>query len=106
MKAKIISIKKTPAIFYLLLGAIVFSAVFYVYCVNAAVRNAVVRREALNHIDRLQTQMSELEYRYMANENRMTIESAKLLELVELSQKIFIPRNSSGRELSLYNREP
>lgn len=105
MPTKIIAIKNSPATFYLLLGAILFAATFYIYSVNSAVRNAVAREQAEGVISELQTKVSELEYKYMNLENRMTLESAANLDLHEPTGKIFISRNSSSRGLSLYNRE-
>lgn len=103
MKTRIIAIKNNPLTFYALLGAIVFSAVFYIYCVNSAVRNAVARGAAESRLAALQTAVSELEYKYMAFENKLTLESAEALGLFEPTDKIFISRNSPGRGLSLHN---
>ncbi len=103
MTAKIISIKNNPATFYLLLSGIVFSAIFYIYCVNSAVRNVVARERAEREIQALQTVTSELEYRYINDENSMTLERARALGLLEPAGKIFISRNSERNPLSLGN---
>ena len=104
MKVKIIQIKENSVIFYLLLVGIVSFAVFYIYFVNNAVHNVVLREKIENRIAIMQTEVSDLEYRYMETENQMTLEGALTLGLVEPSQKNFLSKNPSGEKLSLYNR--
>lgn len=100
MTAKIISIKNNPTTFYMLLIGIVFFAVFYIYCVNSAVRNVVAREQAESRISALQAVISELELKYIGSENQMTLERAKSLGLAELPQKTYISKNSKGNSQS------
>lgn len=105
MAAKIISIKNNSATLYMLLAAIAFFAVFYAYSVNLAVRNVVAREQAENKISSLQTAVSELELKYIGNENQMTLEKARSLGLTEPSQKIYISKDikedSQSKPLSI-----
>ena len=103
MISKVISIKNNPATFYILLSGITFFIVFYIYCVNAAVRNVVLREEVESKISSLHNTVSELEFKYMSSENTMTLEKAKLVGLLEPSQKVFISKNNQNKALSLYN---
>jgi hypothetical protein len=101
MKTKILAIKNNSATFYILFTAIVFCAFLYIYSVNAAVRNVVAREGAESELSQLRNMVSELEYRYMNTENRLTLEQAEHLGLSEPVIKTFISRNNTGKALSI-----
>jgi uncharacterized membrane protein YjgN (DUF898 family) len=101
MRAKIISIKESPATFYVLLVGIMFAAVFYIYYVNISVRNVVAREQSEEKIAELRNSVSELEFKYINSENIMTLEKAKGLGLLEPLQKIFISKNSTNKPLTI-----
>lgn len=106
MRAKIISIKENPVTFYMLLVGILFSVVFYIYSVNSAVRNVVIREESEGKISELRNSLSELEFKYMNGENAMTLERARSLGLSEPSRKVFISRNEAGSGKQLTINKP
>lgn len=104
MRTKIISIKENPATFYILLAGILFSSIFYIYSVNLAVRNVVIREESEGKISELRNLVSELEFKYMNSENQMTLDKARLLGLSEPSQKTFISKGKITKPLS-FNKQ-
>lgn len=101
---KVLSIKESPITFYILIGAVVFSAILYIYCINASVRNVVARKDTEKAISTLKNKVSELEYSYMSKESTITIDSAQSLGLSELKDKIFISKNGSTKALSFNSR--
>lgn len=101
MTAKIIAIKDSPSLFYGLLAGILLSAALYIYCVNAAVRNVVARKEAEVEISILRNKVSDLEYQYIEKDIEMTLGKAKDLGLLPPEQKVFISKNSGVESLSL-----
>ena len=103
MTAKIISIKENPLTLYLLLVGIVFSAILYIYCVNSSVRNVVTREETESQMKALRNKVSELEYKYIREENKITLDSANWYGLKEPTVKNFITRSDPRRNLSLRN---
>jgi hypothetical protein len=102
MKAVAHTIKYNKAAYYFLGAGIFLSLVFYMYCINAAVRAAVVRNNAQSKIAMIQGQVSDLESKYMAGVNTLTVQSAHAAGLVDPQEKIFISKNTSGQSLS-YN---
>lgn len=104
MTAKIIQIKNSKLTFNLIIAGILFSAVFYIYCVNSAVRNVVLREQTESQITDLSNKVSELEYKYVSYESELTIDKAKAIGLNEPALKVFISKNSTSKPLSLNNR--
>lgn len=102
MKAKIISIKENRLTFYALVLGIILSFVFYMYCIDLTVRNGVAHNDIEARLDDLRNEVSDLEYRYTALQNSVTMESGNAFGLVEPESKIFISR-SSQKQLSLNN---
>ncbi len=94
-------IRESTSTFYILAGGILFFAFFYMYCINSAVRFAVARHGAMSRISTLQDSVSELESKYMASANNITLESARGSGFVDPKVKDFISRNSSGKPLSM-----
>ena len=104
MKAIAHTITNNRMTFYILASGILFSMVFYMYCINAAVRAAVVRNNAESKISSLQAQLSELEGKYMENVNSLTMQTAAQAGLTDPTEKIFISKISGGQSLSYNTR--
>ena len=94
MKTKILIIKNSKYTSFVLLGGILFSVIFYMYCINSAVRFAVVRGTTMSEISSIQDNLSELESKYMTNVNSITLESARNSGFVDPKVKDFITRDS------------
>ena len=101
---KVLSIKENPITFYILMAGVVFAAIFYIYCINASVRNVVARKDTEKTIATLKNKVSELEFSYMSKESGITIDSAQNLGLSELKDKIFISKNNSTKTISFNSR--
>jgi hypothetical protein len=101
MKSAIITIKNSRYTFLVLAGGIIFFVSLYMFCINSAVRFAVARNNAEAKISSLEGSLSDLESKYMANTNSLTLEKAEASGLVDPSVKDFISKTSSGKSLTI-----
>ena len=94
MKTKLIAIKENPLTFYALVAGILFSFIFYAYCINTTVRNGVSYGNTDDLLGEARNRVSELEYRYTHLRESLDVDSAKALGLEPPAEKIFISRVS------------
>lgn len=104
MLSKVMTIKNHKATFYTVLGAIILSFGFYMFLINATVRNVLSTKDIEMELSQLRNNVAELEYRYISKRSDFTIEQASYLGLHELKNKIFISKTGTSRSLSLNDR--
>jgi len=86
---------------YLLLSFIFVTALFYVYFANTTVHTLSTLEKTKQHIQSLNIEVSELESKHLVVENSFSTEKALNLGFVEISNPIFIMKNSGKATLSL-----
>jgi hypothetical protein len=85
---------------YMLGTFILAAALCYVYFASSAVRDLTMLQKTKQQIGHLSIKVSELESKKLSFENKINIETAKQLGLVEINNPSFIIRNSSQNALS------
>lgn len=76
----------------------------YLYYVNDAVRNVVLREQAEKEITEISSNLGELELAYRNVEGKVTLEYARTAGFVEVETPIFASRKAPATAVS-YNSE-
>lgn len=92
-KAKVLF--STQHIFWLLVSLIAFFVFFYAYFINATVLNTVSLQNSEEEIVDTRSEISQLEFALIEENKNFTKEFATNLGLVEISDTVFIARNSA-----------
>ena len=92
MKAKILNIHKNKVIFLAMLLVSALSVVVYIYAVTRTVHNIVNRQSIETELSKLSTNISELEFQYIAIKNGVTIDFAKSLGFQLSNRTVFVTR--------------
>jgi len=74
---------------------VIFS--LYVYLVSYSVVHVVIRKEIQQEINKLQTDVSNLEAEYITAQHLVSSEIASLEGYIEIEEKIFINRNNDSK---------
>ena len=90
------------AMFFVALGIFVSIFFLYVYLVNRTVVNVVARQNAERNISALSASVGDLESKYMAEKNGITLQLALAKGFKEDPATTFIGSNTAGNALS-YN---
>lgn len=75
---------------------------FYGYFISKSIVNVIVREEFNNEIVRVNSAISELEFKYIAHKSTINREYAKVVGFTDLTEKKFVARKSFAK-LSLEN---
>ena len=85
---------------YFLLGAILLSALAYMYFVNSAVRSVGLLQNFKSEYESLSARVSDLESDSLALENEVSLAKALSLGLTEVQRPIFIVKGGAKQALS------
>jgi hypothetical protein len=96
MTKAITQINKEKAIFWTLFGILILSIGFYIFCINATVRNVVSREQSENAANKIALDISNKEFQYISMRNSVTLYLAYSMGFRDVSQKTFINKNSNG----------
>lgn len=83
-------------VFWTLLSLIAFFVFFYAYFINATVLNTVSLQNNEEEIFDIKSEISQLEFALIEENKNFTKEYASSLGLVEISDTVFIARNSAN----------
>ncbi len=86
-------------------GLLVFSAISYVYFVNQTILNIVARENLEADIVVMNSEISELEFEYIAQKNKITLNYAYSLGYEDADNVKFASRKLAGQGLSLRDSE-
>ncbi len=79
---------------WLAIGLVVFTAVFYIYCVNRTVVLVAERNSIASGINEHREAITNLEKLYMNETSKITLSVATALGYGEASKTIYIPKKS------------
>lgn len=84
-----------------LVGILLATVAFYIYCIIMSVSNVVLREELLLSISESHSDIGELETTYLAKKNQFNERHADQLGLVYLDDPTYIEGVGDGRSLTL-----
>ena len=90
MVEKVLELNREKTIFWTLLGILLLSIGFYMYCVNSTVHNVVARQNLENEASKLTLSIGSKEFKYISKRNSITIQLAYSLGFQDVSKKTFI----------------
>ena len=90
MVEKVLELNREKTIFWALLGTLLLSLGFYMYCVNSTVHNVVTRQNLENEASKLTLSIGSEEFKYISKRNSITIQLAYSMGFQDVSKKIFI----------------
>lgn len=76
----------------------------YVYFLSMSVVHVVMREEVQQEVARLNTQISQLEARYISAQHKVSQQVAQLEGFAEVTDKVFIDRSDDTLVLSVSSR--
>lgn len=79
-----------------LLTLIVVLFVLYIYFVSASVVHVVMRMQINNEMQQTSTEISQLDTKYIALQNKVSNDIASMKGYTEITQKVFINRDSGN----------
>ena len=104
MFAKVIS-KPTNAFYFNAGIAILFTLIFlYMYFLSMSVVHVVLRKEIMNDVAKVESQIAQLEASYITAQHKVSNKIAALENFTENDTKIFVSRDESALVLSEPNR--
>lgn len=89
------------ALFWTLAGMSVSAILLYAYFLNATVSNIVERKQLQKDIAVYNTKISELEFTYIQQQNKITLEKAKQIGFQEPDNPRYVRKDEAGPTLSL-----
>lgn len=93
MKGQVERYQKT--LLWGVVGIILASCLFYIYCINMTVLHVVSREKAEKHIAELTTHVGDLEFKNISLKNSLTLDVAEREGFVESSHTIFLSRGDT-----------
>lgn len=87
-------------VFWVLIALIGFSILFYAYLINATVLNTASLQNVEESIVDTRSEISQLEFQLIEENKNFTREYASNLGLVEVSNPVFVARNSASLSLN------
>lgn len=90
VKAKV----QESGLFWPVIGLVVVTAVFYIYCVNRTVMLVAQRNTVESSISDFRAEITNLEKAYMNETSKVTLSVATALGYGEASKTIYIPKKS------------
>lgn len=101
MTEKILQLNIEKKIFWSLSITLVLCIAFYIFFINATVRNVVSRQNLEAEASRLTVAIGEKEFEYISLRNAITLPLAYSLGFVEAGDKIYVSR--TPKTLVSYN---
>ncbi|MBP9763604.1 MAG: hypothetical protein KBD10_02575, partial [Candidatus Pacebacteria bacterium] len=83
-------------IFWTLVSSIAFFVLFYAYFVNATVMNTAGLQKIEEVVVDIRSEISQLEFKLIEENKTFTKEYASSIGLVEISEPVFVARNSNS----------
>ncbi len=100
MVEKVLQINKERAIFWTLLGVLLLSLGFYMYCIRATVNNVVARQDLEAESSGLTLSIGSEEFQYITKRNEITLALAYSLGFKDATVKTYISKKG-GEEVAL-----
>lgn len=87
-------------LFYVMLSLCLGFMLLYMYFLSSSIVSVVVRKEAMQEISMLRTQISALETTYIEAQHQLSSDIAQLSGFVPVEKKVFIDRTPQSLALS------
>ncbi len=96
MVEKVLELNREKTIFWSLLGILVLSAIFYIYCINVAVHNTVARQNYEAESSSLTLKIGSKEFEYISKRNNVTLALAHSIGFKDAKVVAYVSRNSDS----------
>ena len=90
MVEKVLELNREKAIFWALFGVFALCAGFYMYFINATVRNIVLRQNLENEASGLTLKIGSQEFEYITKRNSVTLSLARSLGFEEAGVRAYV----------------
>ena len=90
MVEKVLQLNREKAVFWTLLGVLLFSLGFYMYFIRATIHNVVVRQNLEGQLSKLTLAIGSQEFEYITKRNAVTLELAYSLGFKDAQVKSYI----------------
>lgn len=84
--------KFSRAVFWTILGLIVFLGLAYMYYINQTIWNVAAREKTINEIASINSQLGEKEFEYMKSKGSVTMEVAKQMGFSQPKRVSFVTK--------------
>ena len=81
-------------LFWLLVAVVISSLALYVYAINATARNIAMREHLEREVAQVSSNLSLLEFEYIALKNGITAETASELGFEEAREPLYVSRDA------------
>jgi len=95
MKAKILQLNREKFIFRALVGILFICASFYMYFINATVRNTIARQNLENESAQVALSIGNKEFDYITQRAAVTLSLAYSLGFKDVALKTFVSKKST-----------
>lgn len=96
MVEKVLQLNKEKTIFWSLVGVLFFSLCFYMYFINATVRNVVARQNLEKEANSLTLAIGNKEFEYISKRNAVNLAMAYSMGFKETAVKQYIKTGDSN----------
>ena len=103
MVEKVLQLNKEKTIFWVLLGILILSIGFYMYCIRTTISNVVAYQNLENEASSLSLSLGGKEFEYISKRNSITLATAYSMGFKDSQNKTYIPRKSSTKVAYLSN---
>lgn len=93
MTEKILELNREKTIFWILSAILLLSVGFYMYSINATIRNIVLRERLEAESSQISLNVSNQEFKYITMHNSITLSLAYAHGFKDVSEKKFISQN-------------
>ncbi len=93
MVEKVLQLNNEKIIFRVLLGVLIFSLAFYIFCIRATIHNVVARQNLESESSKLTLSIGNQEFEYIAKRNAVTLQLAYSLGFSDAQVKNYISQN-------------
>ena len=95
MVEKVLQLNREKTIFWTLIGVLFLCSSFYMYFINATIRNVVIRQNLEDEATVLTLKIGSQEFKYITIRNAITLPVAYSLGFKDVSTKTFVTRKLS-----------
>ncbi|HEY0220711.1 MAG TPA: hypothetical protein VGC58_00630 [Candidatus Paceibacterota bacterium] len=96
MVEKVLDLNREKTIFWTLLGVLIFSALFYIYCINITIHNTVARQNFEAESSSLALKIGSKEFQYISKRNNVTLALAYSMGFKDSKPLAYLSRNSDS----------
>ncbi len=103
MVEKVLQLNREKTIFWTLLGVLILSVGFYIYCINVTVYNTVARQNFESESSHITLSIGSQEFEYITKRNKVTLALAYSLGFQDVSVKTYLSKKG-GTEVAILPR--